>query len=107
MLLSLLCVGVLGCQTTVADQDIPVCSSLPERGVIEYQHLLALQYPNGADADGQCDPAKSNLLLPAVDILIGGSEETFHFRERKCLGGLGDLLATYERSCEAIDAAVE
>ncbi len=72
------------------------CEKPPIEGLVEYDHLLKLQFalaPEG-DLDAPCEPILSSLYLSAID----------EHPARYCLPGLDRMLATYDRSCRANDA---
>ena len=71
-----------------------MCEAPPLQGVVEYEHLLELQL---TESRVYCIEALSQLRLPAV----AGHPE------RRCLDGLDDLIATYQRSCAALDVHID
>jgi len=68
------------------------CEDPPIEGIREYAQLIALQVPD--ETRNECDPNTSLLRIPAVG----------DYPERRCLDGLDDMLATYFRSCAALEA---
>ena len=94
------------CQTS-SNIDIAnlKCEALPIQGLMEYKHLLDLQFANAPEGyQGECisdDDFGSILLLPMI---IDENGIVNHHR-RRCLNGLDDLNATYDRSCRAIEDA--
>lgn len=73
----------------------PRCEAPPLQGVVEYEQLLDAQMPDPEQSE--CDPDTSLLRIPATRLS----------RERRCLNGLDDLLATYARSCAALDRHID
>ena len=86
---------LLGCAAAPPVAIPPRCEAPPLQGVIEYEQLLDAQMPDPEQSE--CDPDTSLLRIPAS----GRS------RERRCLNGLDDLLATYERACAALDRHID
>ncbi len=75
----------------------PGCEAPPISGLEEYAHLLDLQFAlvsEELELDAACDPALSSLFLTAIG----------EHPARQCLPGLDRMLATFERSCAALDA---
>ncbi len=73
----------------------PACEEPPIEGLVEYDHLLKLQFALGPEAvDAPCEPQLSTLYLSPVG----------EHPARYCLPGLDRMLATYDRSCRALNA---